>query len=74
MLYLGCHLSSSAGFKAMGETAIKLNANTFQFFLRNPRGGAAKDINPDDVKAFLKLAVLMFMMHFSPVMRAWKKP
>lgn len=56
MLYLGCHLSSSAGFRAMGETALKLKANTFQFFLRNPRGGAAKDINPDDVKEFLNLA------------------
>lgn len=56
MLYLGCHLSSSAGFMAMGETALKLKANTFQFFLRNPRGGAAKDINPDDVKEFLNLA------------------
>jgi len=56
MLYLGCHLSSSAGFRAMGETAIKLKANTFQFFLRNPRGGAAKDIDPKDVKEFLKLA------------------
>ena len=47
MLYLGCHLSSAAGFAAMGKTAVQLNANTFQFFLRNPRGGAAKDINPD---------------------------
>ncbi|MCM1324743.1 MAG: deoxyribonuclease IV [Acetobacter sp.] len=56
MLYLGCHLSSSSGFEAMGKTALKLNANTFQFFLRNPRGGAAKDIRPDDVQAFLKLA------------------
>ena len=56
MLYLGCHLSSSAGFCAMGKTALQLGANTFQFFLRNPRGGAAKDITPDDVAAFLKLA------------------
>lgn len=56
MLYLGCHLSSSAGFKAMGETALKLNANTFQFFLRNPRGGAAKGINDDDIKDFLTLS------------------
>jgi len=56
MLYLGCHLSSSNGFKAMAEDAVSINANTFQFFLRNPRGGAAKDINPDDVKAYLKLA------------------
>lgn len=56
MLYVGCHLSSSAGFAAMGETALKLNANTFQFFLRNPRGGAAKDISEKDVDSFLKLA------------------
>jgi len=56
MLYLGCHLSSSGGFKTMAETAIKLNANTFQFFLRNPRGGAAKDIDADDVKSFLNIA------------------
>ena len=56
MLYLGCHLSSAAGFAAMGKTAVQLNANTFQFFLRNPRGGAAKDINPNDVREFLALA------------------
>lgn len=56
MLYLGCHLSSSSGFEAMGKTALKIGANTFQFFLRNPRGGAAKDINLNDVNAFLKLA------------------
>ena len=56
MFYVGCHLSSSAGFLKMGETALKLNANTFQFFLRNPRGGAAKDIDADDVKAYIELA------------------
>lgn len=56
MLYLGCHLSSSAGFEAMGKNAIKIGANTFQFFLRNPRGGAAKEINPKDILAYQKLA------------------
>lgn len=56
MLYLGCHLSSAAGFAAMGKTALKINANTFQFFLRNPRGSAAKDIKPADVSEFLALA------------------
>ncbi len=56
MLYLGCHLSSAAGFAAMGKTALKINANTFQFFLRNPRGGAAKDIKPANVSEFLALA------------------
>lgn len=56
MFYIGCHLSSSGGFYKMGETALKLNANTFQFFLRNPRGGAAKDIDDKDVKTFQELA------------------
>ena len=56
MLYLGCHLSSAGGFAAMGKTALRLNANTFQFFLRNPRGGAAKDIRADDVREFIALA------------------
>ena len=51
MLYLGCHLSSSKGFAAMGHTALSIGANTFQFFTRNPRGGAAKAIDPADVAA-----------------------
>ena len=48
MIYLGCHLSSSAGFAAMGRTALSIHANTFQFFTRNPRGGGAKAIDPGD--------------------------
>ncbi len=55
MFYIGCHLSSSAGFLAMGKTALALGANTFQFFTRNPRGSKAKAIDPDDVAAFLTL-------------------
>ena len=51
MLYLGCHLSSSKGFAAMGRTALSIGANTFQFFTRNPRGGAAKAIDPEDAAA-----------------------
>ena len=38
MRYIGCHLSSSVGFAAMGRTALSIGANTFQFFTRNPRG------------------------------------
>ena len=41
MLKIGCHLSSAKGFLAMGKTAAEIGANTFQFFTRNPRGGAA---------------------------------
>jgi deoxyribonuclease-4 len=56
MLNIGCHLSSSKGFFAMGQTALKIGASTFQFFTRNPRGGSAKAIDPQDVEAFLELA------------------
>lgn len=55
MLTLGCHLSSSKGFKKMGEDAISIGANTFQFFTRNPRGSKAKDIDEEDVKEFLDI-------------------
>lgn len=56
MLTIGCHLSSSKGYLAMGKEAVKINANTFQFFTRNPRGGNAKALDPDDVKAYLDYA------------------
>ena len=56
MLNIGCHLSSSKGFLAMGRTALEIGASTFQFFTRNPRGGKAKDLDPLDVAAFLELA------------------
>lgn len=53
---IGCHLSSSGGYLAMAQTAVSIGANVFQFFTRNPRGGAAKPIDPDDIAAFLKYA------------------
>ncbi len=56
MLTVGCHLSSSKGYLAMGKDAVKINANTFQFFTRNPRGGNAKAIVPSDVEAYLAFA------------------
>lgn len=55
MLKIGCHLSASKGHKAMGEDAIKIGANTFQFFTRNPRGSKAKEINPKDIEALLEI-------------------
>lgn len=48
MLYIGCHLSSSKGYEAMGKQALEIDANTFAFFTRNPRGGSAKAIDPAD--------------------------
>lgn len=56
MLRIGCHLSSSKGYLAMGKEAVKIGANTFQFFTRNPRGGAAKPLNLEDVKAYCDYA------------------
>ncbi len=50
-VYIGNHLSSSAGFLAMGKHAVKLGANTFAFFTRNPRGGKAKEIDSADAEA-----------------------
>ena len=56
MLNIGAHLSSAKGFANMGKDAVKIGANTFQFFTRNPQGGKAKEINPADVAEFLALA------------------
>lgn len=56
MLNIGCHLSTSKGFMGMGRDALAIGANTFQFFTRNPRGGAAKAIDRDDLDEFLRLA------------------
>lgn len=55
MVYLGCHLSSSKGFAAMGKTALAINADTFQFFTRNPRGGKAKELDEADAAALVQM-------------------
>jgi deoxyribonuclease-4 len=56
MFKIGCHLSASNGYVHMAEEALSIGANTFQFFTRNPRGGRAKDIDLEDVSAFLEIA------------------
>ena len=56
MVYLGCHLTSSKGYVNMAKEAVSIDADTLQFFTRNPRGGKAKEINPEDVKRYLELA------------------
>ncbi len=53
---IGCHLSSAGGYLAMGRTAESIGANVFQFFTRNPRGGASKPIDPVDVADFIAYA------------------
>lgn len=55
MLAIGCHLSTSKGYLAMGKTALGIGANTFAFFTRNPRGGSAKAIDPADAAALREL-------------------
>lgn len=55
MLNIGCHLSTTKGFKNMGREAVEIGGNTFQFFTRNPRGGKAKDIDEKDVEGLLEI-------------------
>ena len=56
MLNIGCHLSASKGFMNMGKDALMINANTFQYFSRNPRGSSVKEINVEDIENFKKFA------------------
>lgn len=55
MFKIGCHLSTAKGYEAMGLDALKIGANTFQFFTRNPRGGKAKDIDIEDIEKLRKI-------------------
>ena len=62
-LHIGCHLSSSAGYLAMGKEAVRIGADTFAFFTRNPRGGNAKPMNVQDAEA---LRALLLEEQFAP--------
>lgn len=64
-MYLGCHISIAKGFSNAGKDALSIDANTFQFFTRNPRGGKAKDLNFDDLE---KLEILMSENKFGPLL------
>ena len=55
MLHIGCHLSAAKGFMAMGRQALSISADTFQFFTRNPRGGNAKALDPQDAQRLREL-------------------
>ena len=55
-MLIGCHLSAADGFRGLARDALAVGANVFQFFTRNPRGGAAKPIDPEDVADFLATA------------------
>lgn len=64
MLHIGCHLSSTKGFAAMGRQALLMGADTFQFFTRNPRGSRAKPLDEADAAA---LRTLLTENHFAPI-------
>lgn len=55
MGYIGCHLSVSDGYEAMGKTMVSFGGNTFAYFTRNPRGGKSKEIIPEDAAALNEL-------------------
>ena len=65
MLTIGCHMSVAKGFEKMGLTAVKIGANTLQFFTRNPRGSKAKELNQKDIAAF---RLLMNEHHFGKIL------
>ncbi len=64
MLHIGCHLSSSGGYLAMGKTAVSIGADTFQFFTRNPRGSKSKPFDPEDCA---RLVDFMSENDFAPI-------
>lgn len=64
MIYIGCHLSVTNGYAAMGKTMVDFGGNTFAFFTRNPRGGKSKDLVPEDAAALL---VLLKEQNFGPL-------
>lgn len=55
MINIGCHLSISKGFESIAKDCLKIGANTFQFFTRNPRGGKAKELDSEDIEKFFKI-------------------
>ena len=65
MLHIGCHLSCSNGYLAMGRQAVSLGADTFQFFTRNPRGGSVKPFDAQDAAA---LVAFMKGQSFAPIL------
>ena len=55
MLVIGPHISISKGFAKAAQIAVDMDANTFQFFTRNPRGGNAKVFDDKDIAKFQKI-------------------
>lgn len=64
-MYFGPHLSIAKGFTPAVSQALEIGANTFQFFTRNPRGGKAKELDPED---FARARQLMDAHAFGPLL------
>ena len=64
MIYIGCHLSVTDGYEAMGKTMCNFGGNTFAWFTRNPRGGKTRPVDPADVEA---LKTLLQRERFGPL-------
>lgn len=64
MLHIGCHLSNAKGYLKMGREAVRIGADTFAFFTRNPRGGNRKAVDEEDMRA---LRELLEQEHFAPL-------
>ena len=64
MIYIGCHLSVTKGYEAMGRTMLEFGGNTFAWFTRNPRGGRTKEVPPEDAAA---LNALLAKEGFGPM-------
>ena len=64
MIYIGCHLSVTGGYAAMGETMGRFGGNTFAWFTRNPRGGKTKPVVPEDIE---RLRSYLAGGHFGPL-------
>lgn len=64
MIHIGCHLSSSKGYLWMGQEAVRIGADTFAFFTRNPRGGNVKPMDEADAEALRRFLI---ENHFAPL-------
>lgn len=63
-IFIGCHLSVTNGYEAMGRTMLDFGGNTFAFFTRNPRGGKSKELLPEDAA---RLIALLTRENFGPL-------
>ena len=55
MLIIGSHMSVAKGIAKAAEDVVKMNANTMQFFSRNPRGSSFKSYDEKEVTAFQEI-------------------